>query len=63
MNPAVWVRARHGRLRPDDPALADGERVHATWAAFASDRTAWRAGRAALRATTSACRRATGSPS
>ena len=28
MNPAVWV-ARHGRLRPDDPALADGERVHA----------------------------------
>ena len=38
MNPAVWV-ARHGRLRPDDPALADGERVHATWATFA-ERTA-----------------------
>jgi long-chain acyl-CoA synthetase len=35
MNPAVWV-ARHGRLRPDEPALADGERVHATWAAFAA---------------------------
>ena len=38
MNPAVWV-ARHGRLRPDDPALAEGERVHATWATFA-ERTA-----------------------
>ena len=35
MNPAVWV-ARHGRLRPDDTALAEGERVHATWAAFAA---------------------------
>ena len=35
MNPAVWV-ARHGRLRPDAPALADGERVHATWATFAA---------------------------
>src|SRR4051812_18206441 len=34
MNPAVWV-ARHGRLRPDDPALVEGERVHATWAEFA----------------------------
>src|SRR4051794_31830062 len=45
MNPAVWV-ARHGRLRPDDPALADGERVHATWATFAA-RTA--AAAAALR--------------
>src|SRR4051794_32129042 len=42
MNPAVWV-ARHGRLRPDDPALADGERVHATWATFAA-RTAAAAG-------------------
>ena len=31
MNPAVWVE-RHGRGRPDDPALADGERIHATWA-------------------------------
>ena len=35
MNPAVWVE-RHGRRRPDDPALADGERVHATWGAFAA---------------------------
>ena len=35
MNPAVWV-ARHGRLRPDDPALAEGERVHASWATFAA---------------------------
>ena len=35
MNPAVWV-ARHGRLRPNDPALADGERVHASWATFAA---------------------------
>src|SRR3954469_25149043 len=42
MNPSVWV-ARHGRLRPDDPALADGERVHATWATFAA-RTAAVAG-------------------
>jgi long-chain acyl-CoA synthetase len=42
MNPAVWV-ARHGRLRPDDPALADGERVHAGWATFAA-RTAAAAG-------------------
>lgn len=35
MNLAVWVE-RHGRLRPDAPALADGERVHATWAEFAA---------------------------
>src|SRR3954463_3352377 len=42
MNPAVWV-ARHGRLRPDEPALADGERVHASWATFAA-RTAAAAG-------------------
>ncbi|MCU1401265.1 MAG: long-chain fatty acid--CoA ligase, partial [Acidimicrobiales bacterium] len=35
MNPAVWVE-RHGRARPDDPALADGESVHATWATFAA---------------------------
>ena len=35
MNLAVWV-ARHGRRRPDDPALADGARVHATWAEFAA---------------------------
>jgi long-chain acyl-CoA synthetase len=42
MNPAVWV-ARHGRLRADAPALADGERVHASWATFAA-RTAAAAG-------------------
>ena len=35
MNPAVWVE-RHGRQRPDDPALADGELVHATWGAWAA---------------------------
>ncbi|WP_028066831.1 AMP-binding protein [Solirubrobacter soli] len=35
MNPAVWV-ARHGRLRPDAPAIADGERIHADWATFAA---------------------------
>lgn len=37
-----WVR-RRGRLRPDAPALADGESVHATWAEFAA-RTAAIAG-------------------
>src|SRR3954451_12803413 len=42
MNLAVWV-ARQGRLRPDAPALADGERVHASWATFAA-RTAAAAG-------------------
>ncbi len=42
MNPAVWVE-RHGRLRPDGPALADGERVHADWRTFAA-RTAGAAG-------------------
>ncbi len=35
MNPAVWVE-RHARLRPDAPALVEGERVHATWAAWAA---------------------------
>jgi acyl-CoA synthetase (AMP-forming)/AMP-acid ligase II len=35
MNPAVWVE-RHGRLRPDAPALAEGGRVHADWRAFAA---------------------------
>ena len=35
MNLAVWVE-RHGRRRPGDPALADGERVHADWATFAA---------------------------
>ncbi len=43
MNPAVWVQ-RHGRLRPDAPALADGERVHATWATFAARTAAAAAG-------------------
>ena len=35
MNLAVWVE-RHARRRPDDPALADGERVHASWGEFAA---------------------------
>ena len=35
MNLAVWV-ARNGRLLTDDPALADGERIHARWGEFAS---------------------------
>lgn len=35
MNPAVWVE-RQGVLRPDDPALAAGERVQASWAEFAT---------------------------
>jgi long-chain acyl-CoA synthetase len=43
MNPAVWV-ARHGRLRPDSPAVADGERVHADWATFAARTAAAAAG-------------------
>jgi acyl-CoA synthetase (AMP-forming)/AMP-acid ligase II len=34
VNPAVWVE-RHGRQRPDAPALAEGDRVHATWSAWA----------------------------
>jgi long-chain acyl-CoA synthetase len=35
MNPAVWVE-RNGRLLRERPAVADGERVHATWGAFAA---------------------------
>jgi acyl-CoA synthetase (AMP-forming)/AMP-acid ligase II len=35
MNPAAWVE-RHGRRRPDDPALAEGDRVHASWGEFAT---------------------------
>ena len=35
MNLATWVE-RHGRLRPDAPALADGENVHATWSQYAA---------------------------
>jgi len=42
MNPALWVQ-RHGRQRPDAPALVEGERVHATWSAWAA-RTAGAAG-------------------
>jgi acyl-CoA synthetase (AMP-forming)/AMP-acid ligase II len=42
VNPAVWVE-RHARQRPHDPALAEGERVHATWAGLAA-RTASIAG-------------------
>jgi long-chain acyl-CoA synthetase len=42
MNLAVWVE-RHARRRPGEPALADGERVHATWREFAA-RTAGAAG-------------------
>ncbi len=43
MNPAVWV-ARHGRLFRDRPALAAGERVHATWGEFAARTAATAAG-------------------
>jgi acyl-CoA synthetase (AMP-forming)/AMP-acid ligase II len=35
MNPAAWVE-RHARRRPDAPALAEGDRVHASWGEFAS---------------------------
>ena len=35
MNLATWIE-RNGRLLRDAPALAEGERVHATWADFAS---------------------------
>ena len=35
MNVAAWVE-RQGRRRPDAPAVAHGERVHADWAAFAA---------------------------
>ncbi|MFP5487743.1 MAG: AMP-binding protein [Acidimicrobiia bacterium] len=34
MNLAVWVE-RHGRARPDAPAIGEGDRVHADWATFA----------------------------
>jgi long-chain acyl-CoA synthetase len=43
MNPAIWLD-RHGRLRPDEPALAVGERVHASWGAFAARTAAISAG-------------------
>jgi len=35
MNLAVWVE-RHARRLPKAPALADGERLHASWAEFAA---------------------------
>lgn len=35
MNLATWVE-RQARQRRDAPALADGERIHATWAEFAT---------------------------
>ncbi len=35
MFPAIWVE-RQGRHRPSEPAIAVGERVHASWALFAS---------------------------
>ncbi len=35
MNLATWIQ-RHGRARPSDPALANGERVHASWAGLAA---------------------------
>ena len=35
MNLAVWVE-RHARRLPGAPALADGERLHASWAEFAA---------------------------
>lgn len=35
MNLAVWIE-RNGLRLPDEPGLADGERVHANWAAFAA---------------------------
>ena len=43
MNVATWVE-RHGRRRPDAPAVADGDRVHASWAAFAARVAATAAG-------------------
>ena len=33
MNLAEWV-VRHGSRRPDDPAVAEGERIHASWQEF-----------------------------
>ena len=42
MNPAIWV-ARHGKTLPNSPAIADGEKVHSTWAQCAA-RTASVAG-------------------
>ena len=57
MNPAAWVE-RHARRRPGDPALAEGDRVHASWSEFAA-----RTARAAACAISSAWRRGAGSRS
>ena len=35
LNPAAWVE-RHARQRPGEPALAEGDRVHASWGEFAT---------------------------
>ena len=35
INPAAWVE-RHARRRPGDPALAEGDRVCASWGEFAA---------------------------
>lgn len=43
MNLAAWVERNGLRLR-DEPALAEGERVHLTWAAFAARTAAAAAG-------------------
>ena len=43
MNPAVWLE-RHGRRLANLPAVAEGERVHATWSQFASTAAALAAG-------------------
>ena len=41
MNVAAWVE-RNGRRLREAPAIAEGERVHATWSAFAMALTgAW----------------------
>jgi acyl-CoA synthetase (AMP-forming)/AMP-acid ligase II len=35
MNPAIWVE-RHGHMRADEPAIAEGARVHASWGTLAA---------------------------
>lgn len=43
MNLATWVE-RHGRSLRDDPAVAEGDRVHSTWAVIAARTAAAAAG-------------------
>ena len=43
MNLATWVE-RHSRSLRDEPAIAEGDRVHATWAGFAARTAAAAAG-------------------